>query len=74
MAIEQIGKYEIEFEAEALPDASGWAAYVTVHGESDNPARRKEIVARKRVALETVFASEAAAFEEAHRLALVMLE
>ena len=74
MAIEQVGKYEIEYEAEALPEASGWAPYVAVYGESDNPAHRKEIVARKRVALESVFDTEAAALDEAHRLALLMLE
>ncbi len=74
MAIEQIGKYEIEYEAEALPEAAGWAAYVAVYGESDNPAHRKEVVARKRVALESTFSSEEVALEEAHRLALAMLE
>ena len=74
MAIEQVGKYEIEYEAEALPETAGWAAYVAVYGESDNPAHRKEIVARKRVALESVFDSETAALDEAHRLALLMLE
>ena len=74
MAIEQVGKYEIEYEAEALPESAGWAAYVAVYGESDNPAHRKEIVARKRVALETVFSSEASALDEAHRLALALLE
>lgn len=73
MAVEQIGQYEIAYEAEALPEASGWAAYVAIYGESDNPAHRKVIVARKRVALEAVFASEAAALEEAHRQALLML-
>ncbi len=74
MAIEQIGKYEIDYEAEALPEAAGWAAFVAVYGESDNPAHRKEIVARKRVAVETVFSTEAAALDEAHRQALAMLE
>lgn len=74
MGIEQVGKYEIEYEAEALPENAGWAAYVTVHGASDNPAHRKEIVARKRVALESAFATEDAALEEAHRHALAMLE
>lgn len=74
MAIEQIGKYEIEYEAEALPEAAGWAAYVAVYGASDNPAHRKEIMPRKRVALETAFSSAEAALDEAHRLALAMLE
>lgn len=74
MANARVGKYDIEFEAEALPDAAGWAAYVAVYGESDNPAHRREVVARKRVAVETRFDTEAAALEEAHRLALAMLE
>lgn len=74
MAIEQIGKYEIDYEAEALPEEAGWAAYVAVYGESDNPAHRKEIIARKRVAVETAFASEADALDQAHKIALTLLE
>lgn len=74
MAIEQIGKYEIEYDVEALPEACGYAAYVAVYGESDNPAHRKVIVERKRVAVELAFANEAAALEEARRQALLMLE
>ncbi|MBC7413720.1 MAG: hypothetical protein H7327_02160 [Herminiimonas sp.] len=74
MPIEQIGKYEIEYESEALPDDAGWAAFVAVYGESENPAHRKEIVARKRVALEASFNNEAAALDEARRIARSMLE
>lgn len=72
MPTEQIGKYEIEYEATALPENAGWAAYVAVFGESDNPAHRKEVVARKRVAVDKTFDSEESALEEAHRLALEM--
>lgn len=73
MPMEQVGKYEVEYEAGSLPDGAGWAAYVAVFGASDNPAHRKIIVARKRVALEEVFDSEAAALTAAQRIAGEML-
>jgi hypothetical protein len=74
MTIEIIGKYEIDFEAEALPADAGWAAYVAVFGASDNPAHRKCIVERKRVAIESRFDSEEAALSAAREHAIAMLE
>ena len=73
MAAEQAGKYEIEYEAVALPESAGWAAFVAVFGESENPAHRKEVIARKRVAVDQTFDTEEAALEEAHRLALELI-
>ncbi|MBC7575102.1 MAG: hypothetical protein H7244_12310 [Herminiimonas sp.] len=74
MPIETIGKYEIDFEAEALPADAGWAAYAAVFGASDNPAHRKSIIARKRVALETAFTTEEAALAAAREHAIAMLD
>ena len=74
MPTEQAGKYEIEFEAEALPDNAGWAAYVGIHGHSDNPAHMNSIVPRKRVAVEEVFADEASALATARRIGQEMLQ
>jgi hypothetical protein len=74
MTIEIIGKYEIDFEAEALPADAGWAAYVSVFGASDNPAHRKCIIERKRVAIEARFDSEAAALAAAREQAVALLE
>lgn len=74
MPTEQIGKYEIDFEASELPESAGWAAYVAVFGQSDNPAHRNDLVPRKRVGLDQKFETEAAALEAAHRIARTMLE
>lgn len=74
MTTEQIGKYEIDYEAAELPDEGGWAAYVAVFGQSDNPAHRKCIVERKRVALESRFDSEDTALAAAREHAVALLE
>ena len=59
---------------EALPADAGWAAYAAVFGASDNPAHRKSIIARKRVALETAFTTEEAALAAAREHAIAMLD
>lgn len=73
MPIEQVGKYEIEYEAAALPDDGGWAAYVAVFGASDNPAHRNSIMPRERVGVAETFKTEAEALEAALRIGLTML-
>ena len=73
MPIEQVGKYEIEYEAESLPDDGGWVAYVAVFGASENPAHRNTILPRKRVDVTETFGTEEAALEAAHRIGLTML-
>jgi hypothetical protein len=74
MPVEQVGKYEISYEAEALPESAGWAAYVAVFGASDNPAHRNVLVERKRVAVEHHFSVEQEALTAAHEAALQLLE
>lgn len=73
MPTEQSGKYEIDYEASALPDNAGWAAYVAVFSQSENPAHRNSIVPRKRVAVEEMFADEASALAAAQRIGQAML-
>lgn len=73
MPTEHIGKYEIDYEAAALAEGAGWAAYVTIYGKSDNPAHRKEVVARQRVALNDVFGSDSEALAAAQRIAVQMV-
>ena len=73
MPTEQIGKFEIEYEAAALPDNAGWAAYVAIFSESDNPAHRNNVVPRERVAVGEVFADETSAVAAAQRIGQAML-
>jgi hypothetical protein len=70
---EQIGEYAIEYSGERLTDVKGWAAYVTVYGPATNPMHRNAIVPHQRVAVEQVFATEAEAEAEAHKVAHGML-
>lgn len=74
MPTEQIGEYEIEYEGVKMTDVDGWGAYVTIYGPSANPMHRNSIVPNQRVAVETVFASEDEARDEARKAALAMLE
>lgn len=74
MPTEQIGEYEIEYEALWLADVDGWAAYVTIYGPSPNPMHRNMIVPHQRVAVKHVFATRDEASNEARTAALAMLE
>lgn len=73
MTTEQIGDYEIDFEAMLLPEDAGWAAYVAIFGASDNPAHRRSIFERKRVELESHFETEEAALAAARAHAVTLL-
>ncbi len=74
MATETVGEYEIDYSGVHMSDVDGWAAWVTIYGPSSNPMHRNSIVPAQRVAVEQVFESEAAAQEQAHQIALHMLE
>lgn len=74
MGSETVGDYEIEYEGVQLPEKEGWGAYVTVYGPSTNPMHRNSIVPTQQVAVETVFATQAAAEAEARKVALSLLE
>ncbi|TFW09714.1 hypothetical protein E4K72_04555 [Oxalobacteraceae bacterium OM1] len=73
MRTETIGEYEIECAGMRLPETDGWAAFLTVYGPSRNPMHRNPVFPSQRVAVENVFPDEAAAEEEARRVALAML-
>jgi hypothetical protein len=74
MKTEQIGDYEIEYSAEQLPEAEGWAAFLTVYGPSPNPMHRNPIFPRQRVCVDTMFSSEQEAEAGAHKHAVDMIE
>ena len=74
MPTEQLGEYEIDYSGVRMTDVDGWAAYVTVYGPSPNPMHRNSIVPPQRVAVEHVFATEAEAEAEAHKVAVAMVE
>ncbi|MEO7577954.1 MAG: hypothetical protein ABIT83_10100 [Massilia sp.] len=73
MPTEQIGDYEIEYSGVRMTDVEGWAAWLTVYGPATNPMHRNDIVPHQRVAVEHVFATEAEAEAEAHRVGHGML-
>ncbi|MDB5841590.1 MAG: hypothetical protein JWQ23_3542 [Herminiimonas sp.] len=73
MGADIIGEYEIEYAGIQLHDAPGWAAHVAIYGPSHNPMHRNIIFADQRVLVETVFDSQQAAEDEAHKVALSML-
>ena len=73
MPTEQHGEYEIDFSGVKMSDVEGWAAQVAIYGPSTNPMHRNSILPLQRVAVEQVFASEAEAEAQAHKVALEML-
>lgn len=74
MQTEQIGDYEIEYGGEQLPDSEDWAAYAAVYGPSPNPMHRSSVFPHQRVAVESVFATEAEAASAALKAAAAMFE
>lgn len=74
MSIEQIDNYEIEYSGMHLAEGKGWAAWVEIFGPSPNPMHRQPVVPSQRVAVETCFATQQEAEQEARRIAIGMLE
>jgi hypothetical protein len=74
MATEQIGDYEIEYSGVQLVESDGWAAWVEIFGPSHNPMHRQPVFPAQRVAVETSFASQQEAEQEARRIAIGMIE
>jgi hypothetical protein len=73
MPTEQINDHEIEYAGVPLELGAGWAAHLAICGPSSNPMHQNNVFPSQRVAVETVFASEADAEAEAHRIGLSML-
>lgn len=73
MPTEQIDDHEIEYAGVPLELGSGWAAQLAIHGPSANPMHQNNVFPSQRVAVETVFASEADAEAEALRIGISML-
>lgn len=74
MQTEQIGDYEVEFGGEKLADSEDWAAYAAVYGPSPNPMHRNSLFPHQRVAVESVFSTEAEAASAALKIAKEMFE
>ncbi len=74
MPSEQIDGYEIEYAGVLLANSEGWGAQVAIYRPSSNPMHRNCVFAEQRVALETVFATQAAAEQAAHEHALAILK
>lgn len=74
MQTEQIGNYEVEFGGEQIADSEEWAAYAAVYGRSPNPMHRNSLLPHQRVAVESVFHTEAEAASAALKVAQGMLE
>lgn len=74
MQSKKIGDYEVEYGGEPLADSEGWAAYVAVYGPSPNPMHRNSVFPHQRVAVESVFGSEAEAADAALASAKTMFE
>lgn len=73
MQTEKMGDYEIEYGGEQLADSEDWAAYLAIYGPSPNPMHRNSILPHQRVAVESVFATEAEAADAALKTATAML-
>jgi hypothetical protein len=69
MASEQLGPYEIAYSGVRLGDVEGWAAWLEIFGPSHNPMHRNAIFPAQRVAVQTLFASQREAEQEARRIA-----
>lgn len=74
MSSEQIGEYEIDYSGVHLPLDEGWAAHLTIYGPSPNPMHRNSIFPAQRVAVGSVFHTEAEAEAEARKIGLAMVE
>ncbi|WP_293776434.1 hypothetical protein [uncultured Oxalicibacterium sp.] len=65
-----IGAFNVDCTAVALPDATGWAAHLSISGPSSNPMHRHILFPQQRVATERIFATR----EEAEQAALQIAE
>jgi hypothetical protein len=73
MALEKIGKYDVELSAVQVPDSSNWVPSMAIYAESANPAHRNAIFPLQRVALDCVYSSEQAALDAAREVARKMI-
>ncbi len=69
-----IREYEIEYSSAQLPDSAHWAAIVAIYSASSNPMHRNCIFPAQRVSIDTVFSNAVEAEEEAHKVAILMIE
>lgn len=68
MAVETLGKYQLEFEPFELSGTHRWVAYLSIHKFDDAMQDFVCVVKERRIATEGGFASAAEAVEEARRV------
>ena len=73
MPVEQIGQHEIDYSGVALDVGTGWAAHLAIYAPSTNPMHQNSVFPQQRVAVETVFVSEAVAAAAAREVGMSML-
>ena len=73
MPYQNIGDYEIEYEAVQVPGTEQWTAYLTVYGPSKNPMHRNVVFPHQQIAVTQSFSSKEAAEAEAQAVAHTLL-
>lgn len=73
MPYQNIGDYEIEYEAVQVPGTEQWTPYLTIYGPSKNPMHRNVVFPRQQVAVTQSFSGKEAAEAEAQAVAHTLL-
>jgi hypothetical protein len=73
MALEKIGKYEVDVSAVQLPDADQWIPYVEIFTVPSRSEKVKNVFPKQRVSTDAVFNAPQEARLEARRVAISMI-
>jgi hypothetical protein len=73
MALERMGKYEIDISAVQLPDADQWIPYLEIFTIPGRSEKVKNIFPKQRVSADAVFNAANEARLEARRVAISMI-
>ena len=74
MAVETLGKYQLEFEPFELSGTHLWVAYLSIYKFDDALQDFVCLVKERRIAAEGGFASAAEAVEEARRIGNALIK
>jgi hypothetical protein len=73
MALEKIGKYEVDISAVQLSDADQWIPYLEIFTTPSRAEKVRNVFPRQRVSSASVFNAASEAKLEARRVALSMI-
>ncbi|MDB5761578.1 MAG: hypothetical protein JWQ21_573 [Herminiimonas sp.] len=73
MALERLGRYEIDVSAIQLADTGQWLPYLEIFSVPGKPEKIKNVFPKQRVSGDAVFAAATAAKLEARRIAISMI-